>query len=88
LRRIWGPGGWVGPGSRLENRTYLRWFRFLLGFLIFTLTFFLLHYFGWSDHRTEHQLVPSLLRAMVNGVFLGAVMTAYFEWMDRRAERE
>jgi hypothetical protein len=30
MGRIWGPGGWVGPGSRLENRTYLRWFRFLL----------------------------------------------------------
>lgn len=87
MGRIWGPGRWLGPGSRLENRTYLRWFRFLLHFLLGTLVFFLLNYFGWID-RTEHELVPSLLRAMFNGVFLGVGMTAYYEWMDRRAERE
>jgi hypothetical protein len=59
MGRIWGSGGWVGPGSRLESRTYLRWFRFLLG------------YFGWSSDRTEHELVPSLLRALFGGVFWG-----------------
>lgn len=69
MGRIWGPGGWVGPGSRLENRTYLRWFRFLLHVLLGTFVFFLLHYFGWSDHRTDHEVVSSLLRAMFGGVF-------------------
>ena len=88
MGRIWGSGGWVGPGSRLENRTNLRWFRFLLHFLLGTLVFFLLNYFGWSDHRTEHEVVPSLLRAMFGAVFIGVGMTAYYEWMDRRAERE
>jgi len=88
MGRIWGSGGWFGPESRLENRTNLRWFRFLLHFLLGTLVFFLLHYFGWSDDRTEHEVVPSLLRAMFGAVFLGVGMTAYYEWMDRRAERE
>jgi hypothetical protein len=50
--------------------------------------FFLLHYFGWSDDRTEHELVPSLLRAVFGAMFFGVGMTAYYEWMDRRAEQE
>jgi dsRNA-specific ribonuclease len=60
----------------------------LLHFLLGTLVFFLLNYFGWSDDRTEHEVVPSLLHAMFGAVFLGVGMTAYYEWMDRRAERE
>src|SRR5215211_886230 len=80
MGRIWGPGGWVGPGSRLENRTNLRWFRFLLHFLLGTLVFFLLNYFGWSDDRTEHEVVPSLLCAMFGAVFLACDLTR------RRAE--
>jgi hypothetical protein len=84
MGRIWGPGGWVGPGSRVENRTYLRWFRFRLGFLLGSLMEFLLGYFGWSSDRTEHELIPSLLRALLGGVFWGLVMTTYLEWADRR----
>ena len=56
--------------------------------LIGTLMWFLLGYFGWSDHRTEHQLVPSLLRAVFGGMFFGLWTTVWFEWMDRPAERE
>ena len=88
MGRIWGPGGWLGPGSRLEDRTYLRWFRFLLHFLLGTPVFFLLHYFGWSNNRTEHELVPSLLRAVFGAMFFGVGMTAYYEWIDGRAEQE
>jgi hypothetical protein len=80
----------AGPvqGSRLENRTYLGWFCFLLAYLTGTLTWFLLGYFGWSDYRAEHQVLPSLLRAVVGGAFFGLIMTAFFEWQDRRADRE
>ena len=85
---IWGPGGWVGPGSRLENRTYLRWFRVLLGFLLGSLMVFVLGYFGWSSDRTEHELLPSLLRALLGGVVWGLGFAAYLEWADRRARRE
>ncbi len=88
MGRIWGPGGWVGPGSRLENRSYLRGFRFLIGFVLGSLVFFLLGYFGWSSDATEHELLPSLLRAGLGGVFWSLGMTAYFEWADRRAGRE
>jgi hypothetical protein len=85
---FWGPGGWVGPGSRLENRTYLRWFRFLLGFLLGSLMVFLLGYFGWSSDRTEHELLASLLRALLGGVLWGLGTAAYLQWADRRARRE
>jgi hypothetical protein len=88
MGRIWWPGGWVGPGSRLENRTYLRWFRFLLGVLLGSLTVFLQGYFGWSSDRTEHELLPSLLRAPLGGVLWGLGMAVYFEWADHRARRE
>ena len=88
MGRIWGPGGWVGPGSRLENRTYLRWFRILLGFLLGSLMVFVLGYFGWSSDRTEHELLPSLLRALLGGVFWGLGFAAYMEWADRKARRE
>jgi hypothetical protein len=88
MGRVWGPGGWVGPGSRLENRTYLRWFRFLLGFVLGSLAFFLSGYLGWGDDRTAHELLPSLLRGGIGGVFFGLGMTALLEWSDLRADRE
>jgi hypothetical protein len=66
----------------------LRWFRFLLGFVLGSVAAFLLGYFGWSGDRTEHELLPSLLRAGLGGVIWGAGMTAMFEWNDRMANRE
>ena len=88
MARIWGPGGWVGPGSRLEDRTYLRWFRFLVGVVLGWLASFLSGYFGWTNYRTEHEVLPSLLRGGIGGVLLGLGMTALFEWSDRSANRE
>jgi hypothetical protein len=87
MGRIWGPGGWVGPGSRLENRTYLRWFRFLLAFLLGTSIWFLAGYFGWTDDRTGQHLLPSWLRAVLSGVVWGVGMSLYFEWTGRRENR-
>jgi hypothetical protein len=48
---------------------------------------FLLGYFGWSSDRTEHELLPSLLRALLGGVLWGLGFAAYLEWADRRARR-
>jgi hypothetical protein len=88
MGRIWGPGGWIGPGSRLENRTYLRGFRFLLGFVLGTIMWFLVGYFGWTSDRAEQELLPSLLRVVLSGAVWAVGMSLYFEWADRRANRE
>jgi len=85
MGRIWGPGGW------LQHHADRRWFRFLMVFMLGTLSLFLLGYFGWSDSRMAHRVIPSLAYAIPGGVFLGLGMLAFDAWearIRRRAERE
>ena len=88
MGRIWGQvaGSVQGRGLR-TGRTWAG-SASCLAFCLGSLMEFLLGYFGWSSDRTEHELIPSLLRALLGGVFWGLVMTTYLEWADRRARRE
>jgi hypothetical protein len=73
---------------QLEDRTNLRWFRFLLAFVLGTSMWFLAGYVGWTDDRTWQHLLPSWLRAVLSGVVWGVGMSLYFGWTDRRANRQ
>ena len=91
MGRIWGPGGWLGPGSWLAYRADQRWFHFLLHFLFGTLLLFLLGYFGWGDGQTAHQVFPAVAAAILGGVTMGLGRLAFDAWearIRRRADQE
>jgi hypothetical protein len=51
----------------------------------------LLGYFGWSDSRMAHRVIPSLAYAIPGAVLLGLGRLAFDAWearIRRRAERE
>jgi hypothetical protein len=81
MGRIWGTGGLIGPGSRLESWTSQRLWRLFFVFAVSgSIVWFPGHYFGLVSDRSKHQVVPSLVRAVIYGIFLGLIML-FADWM-------
>jgi hypothetical protein len=91
MGRVWGPGGWIGPGSRRQRWTFGSWWHFplLLG-MVAAGTWFAVVYFGLFGvgERSRHRLGPSLSAALFYGAVFGLVMLGLKWWERRGAERQ
>jgi hypothetical protein len=90
MGRIWGPDGWIGPGSWLQRWTSGRWWHFplLLGMVAAAGWFVVVDVglFGVGE-RSRHRLAPSLFGALIYGAVFGLAMLGLKWWEQRSLER-